>query len=210
MTPPSKRQDPAPPNGPERESSDERPVPLEREIKFNGVEHERLRERLRELEAERIAAPAFEDNWVFDRDGQLSQSGCVLRLRSDSHGARLTFKGPPRFEGRTKIRQEHEIRVGDAAQARALFECLGYEAVKRYQKVREEWQLGGVTIALDHTPIGDFAEFEGEGAETLARRCGFDLETAERRTYLRLYDDYLKDHADAPPDMVFREGKTEA
>lgn len=185
------------------------PGPIEREIKFNGVEHERLRERLAELEAERIGSPAFEDNWVFDRRGELSGVGSILRLRSDGHGARLTFKGPARFEGRTKLRQEHEVRLLDAAEARALLECLGYQAVKRYQKVREEWELGGVTIALDHTPVGDFAEFEGEGAETVARRCGFDLETAERRTYLRLYEDYLKEHPEAPPDMIFREDERE-
>jgi hypothetical protein len=60
-----------------------------------------------------------------------------------------------------------------------------------------------VTIALDHTPIGDFAEFEGDGAETVAKRCGFDPDKAERRSYLRLYQDHLKKHPDSPPEMVF-------
>jgi len=58
------------------------------------------------------------------------------------------------------VREEHEIGIESADEARSLFEKLGYAVVRRYQKVREEWQLGGVTIALDHTPIGDFAEFE--------------------------------------------------
>jgi adenylate cyclase class IV len=80
---------------------------------------------------------------------------------------------------------------------------LGYTVVRRYQKMREVWHLGGVVIALDHTPIGDFAEFEGEGAERVAHRCGFSPETAERRSYLRLYDEYLKEHPGAPVDMVF-------
>jgi adenylate cyclase class 2 len=185
--------------------SDEETV--ERELKFAQVEHATLRERLQELEAERERSAAFEDNWLFDRDGELEAAGCLLRLRSDARGARLTFKGPPRFEGTTKIRQEHETRVGDAGEARALLESLGYRAMRRYQKVREEWELGGITIALDHTPIGDFAEFEGEGAETVARRCGFDLERAERRNYLRLYDDHRREHPEAPPDMVFADGK---
>ncbi len=82
--------------------------------------------------------------------------------------------------------------------------------VRRYQKVREEWQLGGVTIALDHTPIGDFAEFEGERAEVVAKRCGFDPDKAERRSYLRLYEDYLKEHPDAPPEMVFSDRRERA
>jgi adenylate cyclase, class 2 len=181
---------------------------VEREVKFAGAEHDELRQRLTELEAERSAAPSFEDNWLFDKNGELAAAGCVLRLRVDGHGASLTFKGPATFEGRMKLREEHETTVGDPVAGRALLEALGFAAVRRYQKVREEWQLGGVTIALDHTPIGDFAEFEGDGAEVVARRCGFDLKTSERRTYLRLYEDHRDLHPDAPPDMIFRDDAT--
>jgi adenylate cyclase class 2 len=176
---------------------------VERELKFAGVELDRLRERLIDLEAERSGPGALEDNWIFDREGHLEAARCILRLRKDAKGAYLTFKGPPHFEERTKIRAEHETGVADAAAARSLFESLGYRVVKRYQKVRETWQLGGVTIALDHTPIGDYAEFEGEGAEKVAKRCGFEPGKAERRSYLRLYADHLVANPEAPPDMVF-------
>jgi adenylate cyclase, class 2 len=178
---------------------------LEREIKFPGVELDKLRERLGELEAERVGPAAFEDNWILDRDGgELIAQGKILRLRTDGGRARLTFKGPMHIEGNMKVREEREIDVENADEARALFENLGFTVVRRYQKVREEWHLGGVTIALDHTPIGDFAEFEGDGAETVAKRCGLNPEKGERRSYLRLYEDYLKEHPEAPPEMVFR------
>ncbi len=176
---------------------------LEREIKFPGAELEKLRERLLDLEAERVGPPAFEDNWILDREGELISSGRILRLRTDGGRARLTFKGPMRLEGNVKVREEREVEISGADEAKALFENLGYQVVRRYQKVREEWHLGGVTIALDHTPIGDFAEFEGDGAETVAKRCGFDPDKAERRSYLRLYEDHLKKHPDSPPEMVF-------
>ena len=42
---------------------------LEREIKFPDVELDKVRERLIELEAERVGPPAFEDNWILDRGG---------------------------------------------------------------------------------------------------------------------------------------------
>jgi predicted adenylyl cyclase CyaB len=177
---------------------------LEREIKFPGVELDKVRNRLAELEAERVGPAAFEDNWILDRSDELLSSGRILRLRTDGQRARLTFKGPLRMEGNMKVREEREVEIENADEARALFENLGYGVVRRYQKMREEWQLGGVTIALDHTPIGDFAEFEGDGAETVARRCGLDPEKGEKRSYLRLYEDYLKEHPDAPPEMVFR------
>jgi predicted adenylyl cyclase CyaB len=157
-----------------------------------------------QLEAERVGPAAFEDNWILDREDELLSSGRILRLRTDGQRARLTFKGPLRMEGNMKVREEREVEIESADEARALFENLGYKVVRRYQKMREEWQLGGVTIALDHTPIGDFAEFEGDGAETVAKRCGLDPDKGEKRSYLRLYEDYLKEHPDAPPEMVFR------
>jgi adenylate cyclase, class 2 len=178
---------------------------LEREIKFRSDDLAKLRERLVELEAERVAPGGFEDNWILDRGNELLAKGRILRLRTDGAHSHLTFKGPPRLEGKLKVREEHEIGIENAEEARRLFEQLGYKVVRRYQKMREEWQLGGVTIALDHTPIGDFAEFEGDGAETLARRCGFDPGKGEARSYLRLYEDYLKEHPDAPPEMTFRQ-----
>lgn len=178
---------------------------LEKEIKFPGVELDALRDRLIELEAERVGPSAFEDNWILDRDNELMSSGRILRLRTDSGRARLTLKGPMRIEGNLKVRQEYEVQIENADEARSLLEGLGYSVVRRYQKMREEWQLGGVTIALDHTPIGDFAEFEGDRAEVVAKRCGFDPLKAEKRSYLRLYEEYLKEHPDAPPEMVFRQ-----
>jgi adenylate cyclase class IV len=84
-----------------------------------------------------------------------------------------------------------------------MLEGLGYSVVRRYQKIRETWRLGGVGIALDHTPIGDFAEFEGEAAERVARPFGVDLKRAERRADQRHYSDNRKLHPEAPADMLF-------
>lgn len=176
---------------------------VERELKFAGVELAALRERLEELDAERVTASSFEDNWVFDRDGEMVESRRLLRLRVNNRGAQLTYKGPPRFEETTKVRVEHQTGVDDAEQTRSLLENLGFEVVRRYQKMREVWRLGGVTISLDHTPIGDFAEFEGTGGQKVADRCGLDPARAERRNYLRLYEDHLEENPDASPDMTF-------
>ncbi|HUO86808.1 MAG TPA: class IV adenylate cyclase [Thermoanaerobaculia bacterium] len=186
------------------ESSVAPPVPVfERELKFADAALDRLRDRLAELEAERVGQGTFEENWVFDRERELETSGRLLRLRKDGHGAWLTYKGPLRFEGRVRLRVENEVLVDNLDAARMMLEGLGYSVVRRYQKMREMWRLGGVIIALDHTPIGDFAEFEGDAAERVAKRFGFDPERAERRSYLRLYADYLEEHPEAPADMVF-------
>jgi len=179
------------------------PGSVERELKFSLPELETLRERLVELDAERVNPSASEDNWILDQEGQIQEQGFVLRLRKDGQGALLTLKGPATFEGGMKVRSEHETRVEDLEQTRALFLHLGYSTVRRYQKVREEWQLGAVTIALDHTPIGDFVEFEGSGASTVAKRCGFKEDEAERRTYLGIYDEHRRKNPGLPRDMIF-------
>ena len=176
---------------------------IERELKFPCDNLEGMRERLLAFEAERLAAGGAEENLVFDRKGELFKKREILRLRRDRAGWSLTFKGSPSFEDGVKIRSERETKVEDGDEIHAILQGLGYEVVKRYEKKREEWRLGGVTVALDRTPIGDFVEFEGSGAAAVARRCEFDVDQAETRTYLELYEDYRQEHPDAPPDMVF-------
>lgn len=176
---------------------------VERELKFPCPDLAGLRERLIELDAERVRPSSFEDNLLFDEEDRLRDQGLILRLRTESHRSRLTFKGPAHFEGSVKVREEHEVEVQDSDKVQRIFESLGYKVSRRYQKHREEWLLGGVTISLDHTPIGDYAEFEGAGAETVAKRTGFDPDEAERRTYLELYEDWLAENPDGPPEMVF-------
>ena len=179
---------------------------VERELKFHCADLSSLREKLTEGEADRVSASSREDNLVFDRGGEVAAKGCILRLRRDGKGARLTFKGPPRVdESGARVREERETRLEDPDAVERILEHLGFEVATRYQKDREEWLVGGVTVCLDRTPIGDFAEFEGEGSERLAERFGFPAEESEPRNYLKLYSDYRKENPDAPEDMVFPE-----
>ncbi|MDH3402939.1 MAG: class IV adenylate cyclase [Acidobacteriota bacterium] len=180
----------------------------ERELKIAVGDPAALRRRLQGLGARLLHAEGFEDNLVWDRGGELRAAGCLLRLREDGRGARLTFKGPASFEDGVKVRAEHETAIGDPASAAAILRALGYEQVRRYQKYREEWRLAEVTVALDRTPIGDFAEFEGGGAAAVAARCGCPPSTALAADYLALYEAFRQRHPDAPEDMVFarREG----
>jgi len=166
---------------------------LEREIKFRSDDLAKLRERLGELEAERVGPAAFEDNWIVDRGDELLAKGRILRLRTDGARSHLTFKGPMHMEGKLKVRQELEIGIESAEEGLLLFEQLGYKVVRRYQKVREEWQLGGVTISLDHTPIGDFAEFEGDVTRRRAWLLLYNTQTVSPLT-AHMRDLALKNH----------------
>lgn len=175
----------------------------ERELKFRVDDRAALVARLMELQAEHLTSTRFEDNWVFDRDNELRDGRCLLRLRTDKRGSTLTYKGPPSFDGAVKVRSEFESGVENPQAVRQLLEHLGYQVATRYQKRRDEWRVGGITVALDNTPIGNYVEFEGEGAEKLAVRCRFAVAEAEPRTYLELYAAYRRDHPEAPEEMVF-------
>lgn len=175
----------------------------EREIKFRVDDRPALVARLMELQAEHVTSSRFEDNWVFDRDNELRDNQCLLRLRIEKRGSILTYKGPPTFEGPVKVRSEYESGVEDPEAVQELLEHLGYQVATRYQKRRDEWRVGGITVVLDNTPIGDFVEFEGDGAEKLSARCGFAAEDAEIKTYLELYADYRRKHPEEPEEMVF-------
>jgi predicted adenylyl cyclase CyaB len=177
----------------------------ERELKFalHDQSLDDLRQRLAAAGAHATRPAARESNWVFDRRDELFGSSRLLRLRTDGAGCRLTFKGPPRFEENLKVRDEIEVTVDHADAMRDLLVRLGYRVVRRYEKVREEWQLAATTVALDHTPIGDFVEFEGGDAVSAAALMGFDTGAAERRSYLRLYEDWRREHPDLPLDMTF-------
>jgi adenylate cyclase class 2 len=178
-------------------------VSSERELKIAVSDPAALRRRLRASGATLLHDEGFEDNLVWDRDGELRAAGCLLRLRNDDRGAKLTFKGPASFEGAVKVRDEHETSVGEAESVKALLEALGYEIVRHYQKYREEWRLGEVIVALDRTPMGDFVEFEGPEAAKAAAACGCSPATALEADYLTLYDAFRRRRPAAPADMVF-------
>lgn len=177
----------------------------ERELKFAVDDLTALRQRLRAAGATELHAESFETNELWDREGELRAGGSLLRLRTDGAGCRVTFKGPPRFDKGVKVRIEHETAIASSKRMAAVLAALGYSPVYRYEKYRAEWQLGDVVVALDRTPMGDFAEFEGPAAAAAAGAAGCAPETALEEDYLGLYESWRREHPNAPEFMVFAE-----
>ena len=183
---------------------------VETELKIPVPDLGPVREALVRQTAAQTHPMAREVNTLLDTDdGRLRRSGSLLRLRTYGEQHVVTFKGPVKYVGKIKERPEHEITCHDTERMAQLFEQLGFSSVAHYEKDRETWRLDEAMIVLDHTPMGDFVEVEGppEMLDATAASLGLDPELAVRGSYLSLWSEYRRRHAeqDLPHDMVFSE-----
>jgi adenylate cyclase, class 2 len=180
--------------------------PEEIEVKIPAADLDAVRRRLRDRGALLESARHDESNDLYDdADRRLSAAGCALRLRRVPGESRITFKGPARFEGGIKTREERESTVGNAGEVEAILERLGFQRRFRYEKRREEWRLHGCAVALDETPIGDFVEIEGDpvGIRKAVAALELDSASAIPYSYARLYALKRQRNPSLPPDMIF-------
>ena len=176
------------------------------EVKIPCPDLESVREALRGAAAGIESPRHFETNDLYDdAEKRLSGAGRTMRLRRAAGRAILTYKGPARFQGGIKTREERETEVSDPVEAEGILAGLGLARRFRYEKWREEWRLDGCSIALDETPIGTFVEVEGEppAIRRVLARLRLEFTDALPYSYARLYADRRKENGSLPPDMVF-------
>jgi adenylate cyclase class 2 len=113
----------------------------------------------------------------------------VVRLRRTPHGARLTWKGPRQIAHGVRAREEAELEVGDADAMQAVLRGLGLLPRFRYQKYREAWQVEGLEVVVDETPVGCFLELEGdpEAIHRVAAALGYGPDDYVLESYLTLF-----------------------
>ena len=80
----------------------------------------------------------------------------------------------------------------------------------RYEKRRTPWRFGDPArplVVVDETPLGLFAEIEGEAGavRALAAELGVAEESFLRASYLGLWQAAREAEPDLPEDMVFPE-----
>jgi len=179
----------------------------ETELKIPVDDLDAVRRRLAAIGAGRLHAEAREVNLLLDTtDRRLAAARCALRLRWWGGRCWLTFKGPPSWEGDVKCREEHETEIGDAAAVERILGGLGFVRAVRYDKDRERWRTGQVTVELDRTPMGAFVELEGPvgSLAATARELGLDPARAVPDSYLTLWRRHRERHPELglPEDMV--------
>ena len=114
-------------------------------------------------------------------------------LNGGPHGV-LTAKGPAKFDGGVKTREETEIEVKDVHATLDMLEQLGFRVGWTYPKRRTLWMLDGVAVTLDVLDFGWFVELEGpaDSLPSLARSFGLDPARALKDSYLVMAKKHLK------------------
>ncbi len=137
-------------------------IPIEREIRLRFESLDTARIAVHKVGATALRSRRLQDDRLVDwADGRLRESRCVLRIRKEDGAVTLTFKGPPKLAV-MKVREELETVVDEAEVLLTILDRLGLRVWFRYQKFREEYELPGLILAIDETPIGMFVELEGE------------------------------------------------
>lgn len=179
---------------------------IETEIKVKLEDAGAFCRRLSALGPEFLSSRHFEDNYLLDfPDRRLGDCHCLLRIRFADGQHVLTYKGPPRAEGLFKVREELETGIENGEVLLQALERIGMSVSFRYQKYRQEFVLGEVHIAIDETPIGNYAEFEGSetGILDVAARMGINKTRFLRSSYYSLYLEYCREKETTPEFMVF-------
>jgi adenylate cyclase, class 2 len=153
----------------------------------------------------------FEANMVYDTpEGSVRARGELLRLREAGGVCTLTWKGPASTAGGHKQRTEVETTVGDAQAFDTILRRLGYVPRFRYEKYRTEFGRPGEpgVVTLDETPVGWFAELEGDAdwIDATAAALGFSPAHYVTSSYASVYVEHCRRTGQEPGWMVFPQG----
>jgi adenylate cyclase class 2 len=180
-------------------------MPKEIEVKFRV---DNLRSVSRKLRAAgfRLETPrTHEMNTLYDLPGEvLRRRKELLRLREFGHSWKLTHKSGGKV-ARHSSRTELETGLSNGKTMDAILRALGYSPSFRYEKFRAEWTDGKGQVVVDHTPIGDFVEIEGNPRwiDATAKKLGVRPDNYITKNYATLFAEWKEQHQSSATEMTF-------
>ncbi len=184
-------------------------IAVETEVKFRIADAEQLNLHLAEAGFQCQTPRAFESNTLYDTsDRQMRARTEILRIRTYAGRTVLTHKRLPESgpgEDRHKHRIETETEVADGAALAEVFRSLGLVPAFRYEKWRSEWSDGNGHCVVDETPIGNFAELEGEAEwiDRVAEALGVSPNNYITASYGRLFEQWRAENHSTASDLTF-------
>ncbi len=187
-------------------------APKEVEVKVLVDDLKTLEQKLRDSGFREVTVATHELNTLYDlRLRPLRRKGEVLRLRKYGATWKLTHKSRDMKRDKSvpkhKTRVENETKVEDGVRMNAILLALGYSPTFIYEKYRAEWTDGDGHVVLDHTPIGDLAEIEGEPRwiDATARKLGIQGNKYITKSYAEMFVDWKKRFKSRAKNMTFAE-----
>jgi adenylate cyclase, class 2 len=185
------------------------------ELKFPVSDPQAFRRKVEALGFRLETERTFERNTLYDTaDRSLRARGQIVRLRSYGNRCTITHKRLPEgndINSRYKTRIETESGVDDCEALAEIFFQLGYSPVFRYDKFRTEWvslETGG-HLVVDETPIGVWAELEGEPAwiDTMLEQLGVAVGDTTTESYGRLFLNWKAETGSDAEHMTFESAR---
>jgi adenylate cyclase class 2 len=181
------------------------------ELKFPVADVRRFRTAAEELGFQMVTPRTFESNTLYDSvDRQLRVKKQILRLREYGGLNTVTHKRKADMNDadlRYKTRVETESVVEDVSALAEIFGQLGYQPVFKYEKFRTEFASDEGKLVLDETPIGVWAELEGDPKwidSTLAG-LGVAEETCITDSYGKLFTKWKDETLSPAENLTFDE-----
>jgi len=182
---------------------------IETEIKFRVDDLPALSRRLEESGFAVRTPRSFESNVLYDTPSRTMRARTeILRIRSYAGRWILTHKRLPDAgpgEDKHKHRIETETEVSDGVALAQVFGSIGLVPAFRYEKWRTEWEDGEGHCVVDETPIGNFAELEGEPEwiDRSARQLGVEPSQYSTLSYGRLFEQWRQETGSQAQDLTF-------
>jgi adenylate cyclase class 2 len=186
-------------------------VGVETEIKFQVSDLAELARKLEKAGFHLDTPRTFESNVLYDTpDRQMRARTEILRIRNYGGKTTLTHKRLPDDkpgEDRHKHRVETETEVSDGEALAEVFRSLGLIPAFRYEKWRTEWSDGKGHCVVDETPIGNYAELEGEPEwiDRVAAQLGVPHSEYMTLSYGRLFEQWRDEHHSPAEHLTFDE-----
>jgi adenylate cyclase class 2 len=181
------------------------------ELKFTVADVRALRSSADELGFKLVTERTFESNVLYDSpDRELRSRRQILRLRHYGERRTVTHKrqaADGESDPRYKTRIETESVVEDCDALAEIFTQLGYGPVFRYEKFRTEWEMDEGHLVLDETPIGVWAELEGQPAwiDSMLEKLCIAPELRTTESYGKLFLRWKQETGSPAENLTFDE-----
>ncbi|KQC03092.1 MAG: hypothetical protein APR53_06100 [Methanoculleus sp. SDB] len=120
-----------------------------------------FRNRLAAVGASFVSRETQRDVYFNASDRDFARTDEALRVRYGGPQALLTYKGPKEAGSGYKARKEVNVQVDPGSACEDLLTAVGFRPSAQVRKLREEYRLRDVSVALDAVEeLGSFVEIE--------------------------------------------------